>query len=100
MSEPDSGSDACSLRIRAVAFDGGCVLNSAKTFVTNFPVAYLAVLFACLENKPRILTSQSLLQLTVVSRLGNKIVTVQVRLPTPRPRRLCRRVCEPLLNWR
>lgn len=46
MSEPDSGSDAYSLRTRAEACDGGYLLNGAKTFVTNAPVADLAVVFA------------------------------------------------------
>ncbi len=46
MSEPDSGSDAYSLRTRAEKVDGGYVLNGAKTFVTNGPVADLAVVFA------------------------------------------------------
>ena len=46
MSEPDSGSDAYSLRTRAEACDGGYRLNGTKTFVTNAPVADLAVVFA------------------------------------------------------
>jgi alkylation response protein AidB-like acyl-CoA dehydrogenase len=46
MSEPDSGSDAYSLRTRARRVDGGYVLTGAKTFVTNAPVADLAVVFA------------------------------------------------------
>jgi len=46
MSEPDSGSDAYSLRTRAERVDGGYVLNGAKTFVTNAPVADMAVVFA------------------------------------------------------
>lgn len=46
MSEADSGSDAYSLRARAEACDGGYLLNGAKTFVTNAPVADLAVVFA------------------------------------------------------
>ncbi len=46
MSEPDSGSDAYSLRTRAEKVDGGYVLNGTKMFVTNGPVSDLAVVFA------------------------------------------------------
>lgn len=46
MSEPDSGSDAYSLRTRAERRDGGYLLNGTKTFVTNAPVCDLAVVFA------------------------------------------------------
>jgi len=46
MSEPDSGSDAYSLRTRAEKRDGGYLLNGTKTFVTNAPVCDLAVVFA------------------------------------------------------
>jgi alkylation response protein AidB-like acyl-CoA dehydrogenase len=46
MSEPDSGSDAYSLRTRARRADGGYVLNGSKTFVTNAPVADMALVFA------------------------------------------------------
>jgi len=46
MSEPDSGSDAYSLRTRAEKVEGGYVLNGSKTFVTNGPVSDLAVVFA------------------------------------------------------
>ena len=46
MSEPDSGSDAYSLRTRADKVEGGYVLNGAKMFVTNGPVSDLAVVFA------------------------------------------------------
>jgi alkylation response protein AidB-like acyl-CoA dehydrogenase len=49
MSEPDSGSDAYSLRTRAQRADGGYVLTGAKTFVTNAPVADLAVVFATVD---------------------------------------------------
>lgn len=46
MSEPDSGSDAYSLRTRAEPRAEGYLLNGSKTFVTNAPVADLAVVFA------------------------------------------------------
>lgn len=46
MSEPESGSDAFSLRTTARRVDGGFRLNGSKTFVTNAPVADLFVLFA------------------------------------------------------
>jgi alkylation response protein AidB-like acyl-CoA dehydrogenase len=46
MSEPDSGSDAYSLRTRAEKQEGGYLLNGTKTFVTNAPVCDLAVVFA------------------------------------------------------
>jgi alkylation response protein AidB-like acyl-CoA dehydrogenase len=49
MSEPDSGSDAYSLRTSARRAEGGYVLNGTKTFVTNAPVADLAVVFATVD---------------------------------------------------
>ncbi len=51
MSEPDSGSDAYSLRTRAEKVEGGYLLNGAKTFVTNAPVADMAVVFATVDQK-------------------------------------------------
>ena len=51
MSEPDSGSDAYSLRTRAEKCDGGYRLNGTKTFVTSAPVADLAVIFATTNPK-------------------------------------------------
>lgn len=49
MSEPGSGSDAYSLRTRAERRNGGYVLNGTKMFVTNAPVADLAVVFATVD---------------------------------------------------
>jgi alkylation response protein AidB-like acyl-CoA dehydrogenase len=46
MSEPDSGSDAFSLRTRAQPDGEGFRLNGTKTFSSNGPVADLAVVFA------------------------------------------------------
>jgi len=49
MSEPDSGSDAYSLRTRATRREGGYVLNGTKMFVSNGPVADMALVFATLD---------------------------------------------------
>jgi alkylation response protein AidB-like acyl-CoA dehydrogenase len=49
MSEPDSGSDAYSLRTRAARVEGGYVLNGTKMFVTNAPIADLALVFATVD---------------------------------------------------
>jgi alkylation response protein AidB-like acyl-CoA dehydrogenase len=50
MSEPDSGSDAYSLRTRAERKNGGYLLNGTKTFVTNAPLADLALVFATVDR--------------------------------------------------
>jgi hypothetical protein len=55
MSEPDSGSDAFSLRTRAVRRDGGYVLNGAKTFVTNAPMCDMVVVFATVDPARKML---------------------------------------------
>ncbi len=50
MSEPDSGSDAYSLRTSATKSDDHYVLNGSKCFVTNGPVADLIVVFATVDR--------------------------------------------------
>jgi alkylation response protein AidB-like acyl-CoA dehydrogenase len=54
MSEPDSGSDAYSLRTRARRCDGGYVLNGSKMFVTNAPIADLTLVFATVDPERRL----------------------------------------------
>ncbi|MCB8978390.1 MAG: acyl-CoA dehydrogenase family protein [Ardenticatenaceae bacterium] len=49
MSEPDSGSDAYSLRTKATKVDGGYILNGTKMFVTNAPVSDLSIVFATVD---------------------------------------------------
>ena len=51
MSEPDSGTDAFALRTRAELRGDRYVLNGAKTFVTNAPVADLVLVFATVNPK-------------------------------------------------
>jgi alkylation response protein AidB-like acyl-CoA dehydrogenase len=46
ISEPDSGSDSFSIRTRAEPFGDGWRLNGVKTFISNGPVADVAVVFA------------------------------------------------------
>lgn len=46
MTEPDSGSDAFSMRTRAVPDGDGFRINGTKTFVSNGPVADVVVVFA------------------------------------------------------
>jgi alkylation response protein AidB-like acyl-CoA dehydrogenase len=48
-SEPNAGSDIFSLRTRAVRSGDTYVLNGAKTFVTNAPVADLFVAYATID---------------------------------------------------
>lgn len=49
MTEPDSGSDAYSLRTRAERSNSGYVLNGTKMMVTNAPVADLVVVYATVD---------------------------------------------------
>lgn len=48
-SEPDAGSDVFAMRTRAERRGNDYVLNGAKTFVTNAPVAGLFVVYATLD---------------------------------------------------
>jgi isovaleryl-CoA dehydrogenase len=46
MTEPEAGSDVMSMRTRAERVDGGWRLDGTKTFITNGPVADLALVYA------------------------------------------------------
>ena len=46
LTEPDSGSDPASMRTRARKVDGGYLLDGAKMWITNAPVAHLAIVWA------------------------------------------------------
>jgi alkylation response protein AidB-like acyl-CoA dehydrogenase len=54
MSEPNSGSDAYSLLARAKRVGEGYVLNGTKMFVTNAPVADMALIFATVDSAKKI----------------------------------------------
>ena len=53
LTEPDHGSDPGSMVTRAEKVDGGYVLNGAKMWITNSPIADLAVVWAKLEGEIR-----------------------------------------------
>jgi glutaryl-CoA dehydrogenase len=53
LTEPDHGSDPGSMITRAERVDGGFVLNGAKMWITNSPIADLAVVWAKLDGKIR-----------------------------------------------
>ena len=53
LTEPNHGSDPGSMVTRADKVDGGYVLNGAKTWISNSPVADLAVVWAKLDGKIR-----------------------------------------------
>ena len=46
LTEPDAGSDPAGMRTRADKVDGGYRLNGAKMWITNSPIADLAVVWA------------------------------------------------------
>jgi glutaryl-CoA dehydrogenase len=51
LTEPDSGSDPSSMRTRAKRVDGGFKLNGTKMWITNSPIADIAVVWAKLEDE-------------------------------------------------
>ena len=53
MTEPDSGSDAFSMRTRAERQGDSYVLNGTKLYITNAPVADVVLVFAADPGKPR-----------------------------------------------
>jgi glutaryl-CoA dehydrogenase len=46
LTEPDAGSDPASMRTRARTVDGGYLVSGAKTWITNSPIADIAVVWA------------------------------------------------------
>ena len=53
LTEPDGGSDPATMRTNARKVDGGYVLNGAKMWITNSPIADVALVWAQLEGKIR-----------------------------------------------
>jgi glutaryl-CoA dehydrogenase len=53
LTEPDGGSDPGAMRTTAKRVDGGYVLNGEKMWITNSPIADLAVVWAKLDGEIR-----------------------------------------------
>lgn len=53
LTEPDHGSDPGSMRTRAEKADGGYILTGSKTWITNSPIADVAVVWAKLDGDIR-----------------------------------------------
>ena len=53
LTEPDHGSDPASMATRAERTDDGYVLNGAKNWITNAPIADVAVIWAKLDGRIR-----------------------------------------------
>ncbi len=53
LTEPDGGSDPGAMRTTAKKVDGGYVLNGEKMWITNSPIADLAVVWAKLDGEIR-----------------------------------------------
>jgi len=50
LTEPDAGSDPGGMKTRAVAVDGGYKLSGSKMWITNSPIADIAVVWAKLDG--------------------------------------------------
>jgi len=53
LTEPEAGSDATALQTRAERTSGGWVLNGAKRYITNAPIADLFTVFARTDDSAR-----------------------------------------------
>jgi len=51
LTEPDSGSDPASMKTKAKKVEGGWVLNGSKLWITNAPIADLAIVWAKINDK-------------------------------------------------
>ncbi len=53
LTEPDAGSDPGGMKTRATKVQGGYVLNGAKMWITNAPIADIAIVWAKLDGEIR-----------------------------------------------
>ena len=50
LTEPDGGSNPANMRTRAIKKDGGYILNGAKQWITNSPIADVFIVWAKMED--------------------------------------------------
>ncbi len=53
LTEPDAGSDPAGMKTRAIAVDGGYRLSGSKMWITNSPIADLAIVWGKLDGQIR-----------------------------------------------
>jgi glutaryl-CoA dehydrogenase len=53
LTEPDAGSDPAGMKTRAIAADGGYRLSGSKMWITNSPIADLAIVWGKLDGQIR-----------------------------------------------
>ncbi|WP_218354483.1 acyl-CoA dehydrogenase [Alteromonas lipotrueiana] len=51
LTEPDAGSDPAAMRTRAIKTSGGYLLTGTKTWITNAPIADIAIVWAKVSDK-------------------------------------------------
>ena len=51
LTEPDAGSDPAAMRTRATKTDGGYLLTGTKTWITNAPIADIAIVWAKVNDE-------------------------------------------------
>jgi glutaryl-CoA dehydrogenase len=73
LTEADGGSDPASMRTRADKVDGGYRLNGAKYWITNSPIADLAVVWAKLEGDIRGFIVERDFQGFTTTEIGDKL---------------------------
>ena len=81
MSEPDSGSDAYSLRTTAERKGGNYILNGSKIYATNAPIADIMVVFATVDSSkgPRGVTAFLVEKDTPGMSVGSKLDKMGLR---------------------
>ena len=76
LTECDSGSDACSMKMTAKKVQGGYVLNGSKMFISNGTIADIFVLFALDEANPEKVISFVVEKEFAGLKIGKKIETL------------------------